>query len=188
MEVNCPQCGKTLALPSSRLVQDSCGHRKCRMCLLQDESECRMCLQQNLAENSIMKKSESSVIKYENNHAAVITCNKSVVRSVSEQSGHVNKHENDFQQVVRNTINKTDSSLQVKSNSKKESSGLKNGKMQVTGQKRTYQFITLPNHVLVLSENPLMYKCNICSKTFRTKSHVKYHIYCAGGNVFSIYL
>lgn len=39
----CPQCGKKLETPTVRLVQDSCGHRKCRVCLLEDETACKQC-------------------------------------------------------------------------------------------------------------------------------------------------
>lgn len=39
----CPQCKKTLDNSSKRLVQDACGHKKCRQCLLSDEEECKLC-------------------------------------------------------------------------------------------------------------------------------------------------
>lgn len=144
----CPQCNNSSNFPASRLVQDSCGHKKCRICLLQDESECKMCIQNKEAK-------EISVAKYENNHTAVITCNKFKITSDSE---NLNK-------TLTNNIQEDENNDGAKSN-----------------DKRSYNFISLPNYISVLTENPLVYKCNVCGKSFKTKSHIKYHSYCGGGN------
>lgn len=39
----CPQCGGQADSGPVRLVQDSCGHKKCRECLLSDETGCLLC-------------------------------------------------------------------------------------------------------------------------------------------------
>lgn len=39
----CPQCGGEADSGPVRLVQDSCGHKKCRECLLSDETGCLSC-------------------------------------------------------------------------------------------------------------------------------------------------
>lgn len=40
----CPQCCKSVNSSANRLVQDTCGHTKCRICLLQESSGCLLCL------------------------------------------------------------------------------------------------------------------------------------------------
>ncbi|XP_011304201.1 zinc finger protein 577 [Fopius arisanus] len=39
----CPNCGKQTSSPRCRLITDSCGHEKCRMCLLYEEEGCKTC-------------------------------------------------------------------------------------------------------------------------------------------------
>ncbi|KAF4528740.1 hypothetical protein B566_EDAN017021, partial [Ephemera danica] len=41
--LQCPQCGAVPNNTSARLVHDSCGHLKCRMCLLKEEDSCMTC-------------------------------------------------------------------------------------------------------------------------------------------------
>lgn len=66
---NCPQCKNVLNSSASRLVQDTCGHKKCRMCLLEDETRCLLCI----AEQNIQNPSKSSVSAADiDNHTAVI--------------------------------------------------------------------------------------------------------------------
>lgn len=40
---NCPQCKRVVTCAESRLIQDSCGHIKCRNCVLSDSTQCLMC-------------------------------------------------------------------------------------------------------------------------------------------------
>ncbi|KAF5299196.1 hypothetical protein FQA39_LY02369 [Lamprigera yunnana] len=139
MEKKCPQCNSLLESPLSRLVQDTCGHKKCRLCLLQDESECQICIK------SSTESTEKEDDFNSNNYAGVIACNKtSVVNNVSDES--------------------------IMENISKEGQ-----------QKRIYEAIVLPNHIAVVTANPPIYKCNVCEKFFKTKSHVKYHSFCGNG-------
>ncbi|XP_015109800.1 zinc finger protein 577 [Diachasma alloeum] len=43
MSMECPNCGKQTNFSDCRLIQDSCGHEKCRMCLLYEEEGCKTC-------------------------------------------------------------------------------------------------------------------------------------------------
>ncbi|XP_011143300.1 zinc finger protein 888 [Harpegnathos saltator] len=43
MSQECPNCGQLTNASYSRLVKDSCGHTKCRMCLLYEEHGCKTC-------------------------------------------------------------------------------------------------------------------------------------------------
>ncbi|CAG9765236.1 unnamed protein product [Ceutorhynchus assimilis] len=62
----CPQCQRFTSAPSNRLVQDTCGHKKCRTCMLEDIDNCKQCLTpNNTLENNIIT----------DNHTAVIHCN-----------------------------------------------------------------------------------------------------------------
>ncbi|XP_014203950.1 zinc finger and BTB domain-containing protein 49 [Copidosoma floridanum] len=39
----CPLCGQSVLQPNTRLIRDSCGHVKCRMCLLKEDNGCSIC-------------------------------------------------------------------------------------------------------------------------------------------------
>ncbi|KAK0173394.1 hypothetical protein PV328_006601 [Microctonus aethiopoides] len=43
MNEACPNCGQLTNSSSSRLINDNCGHQKCRMCLLYEENGCKTC-------------------------------------------------------------------------------------------------------------------------------------------------
>ncbi|XP_023346525.1 uncharacterized protein LOC111715435 [Eurytemora carolleeae] len=46
----CPGCGASAQSFSQRLIVDDCGHKKCRKCLLVEESSCSQCFIQNVPE------------------------------------------------------------------------------------------------------------------------------------------
>lgn len=141
-ETRCPQCQKPLSNSTCRLVQDACGHRKCRMCLLADEETCLQC--QPKEQNA-----QTSVIITKTNN-----CEANASKTQCDTD--------------RSEIKKRVESSVVKR------------KSDVNARKRNYQSIVIPSHVTTLKD-PVSYKCNVCSKVFLTKSHVKYHIYCKGG-------
>ena len=43
MSRTCPGCGQVSSSATDRLVVDSCGHVKCRKCLLVEDSQCGQC-------------------------------------------------------------------------------------------------------------------------------------------------
>lgn len=43
MSEECPNCGQLTNTSFSRLVKDSCGHTKCRICLVIEEHGCKIC-------------------------------------------------------------------------------------------------------------------------------------------------
>ncbi|XP_012219491.1 uncharacterized protein [Linepithema humile] len=43
MSEKCPNCGQLVNASFSRLVKDSCGHTKCRMCLVYEAHGCKIC-------------------------------------------------------------------------------------------------------------------------------------------------
>lgn len=63
---NCPQCKNVLDSSASRLVQDSCGHKKCRMCLLEDETRCLLCIAEQNPDKTNVSAADID------NHTAVI--------------------------------------------------------------------------------------------------------------------
>lgn len=157
-EVRCPQCEKPLTTATCRLVQDACGHKKCRMCLLQDEESCYQCKQQKDTQTSVItKKSSIDVL----NKCDSVTIPNHV--SIKGPSGEV-----PLKEVVE------------PSNSGVKSTVKTAKKAEMNAKKRSYQTIVIPNHISVLKD-PVSYKCNLCSKMFVTKSHIKYHVYCKGG-------
>lgn len=157
-ENHCPQCNKVLISSMCRLVQDTCGHRKCRLCLLQDEDACQQCNEKGNTQQLI----KESVIKYENTSANKRAADLSKLQDNTEQFPTENKF-----------IQPKDSEISTAV----KSSGYKNTEKT---KKRNYKTLIVPPHIHIL-KNPTSYRCNVCNKTFNTKSHVKYHFYCKEG-------
>ncbi|OXU26831.1 hypothetical protein TSAR_011932 [Trichomalopsis sarcophagae] len=53
--MECPSCGKPTINASTRLIIDTCGHTKCRLCLLQEESGCTICNSRNLEQTASLQ-------------------------------------------------------------------------------------------------------------------------------------
>lgn len=52
MTEECPNCRQLTNTSFSRLVKDSCGHTKCRMCLLYEEHGCKICQAERCAQST----------------------------------------------------------------------------------------------------------------------------------------
>ncbi|CAL7940240.1 unnamed protein product [Xylocopa violacea] len=51
MNKECPSCRQITNTARSRLVKDSCGHIKCRMCLMYEEQGCKICIDEHNIQN-----------------------------------------------------------------------------------------------------------------------------------------
>ncbi|XP_025828929.1 zinc finger protein 525-like, partial [Agrilus planipennis] len=170
-DIECPQCKKILKDSARRLVQDSCGHKKCRLCLLADEIGCPQCstdkcIGNNNSDSSINDIKLIKDLKIEKHQTTVITCNKFCVKNKTSNVGNslkTNKKEVEENAQTQNEIRNKDVLIQTQSN------------------KRKYDLFTLPSHITVIKNNGDQYKCNVCQKTFYTKYYVNNHKYCAEG-------
>lgn len=152
MDLTCPQCNNIIKDSSSRLVQDSCGHKKCRGCLLNDEHECKLCAVQSEEENNLSIDEKIQLQK-----------NLDELTLIAETS---DQNENDCIE-LRNVLYedlKPEVCLDTKTNI----------------LKRPYSTCLLPSHIN-LDEHTNKYTCTICSRSFVSKGYIKYHKYCVDG-------
>jgi len=165
-EVICPQCHKATLSPSNRLVQDNCGHVKCRACLLTDTEFCKQCLKSS---NNLQGSNGLPVQETTDNHTAVI-CNG------RNQSETLNEIHSDVSDSV------CDDAAQL-------TELLPNGSVEnenVTAEEKnstSKKVILIPAHI-VTKTDPVCYFCTLCKKSFTTKGHIKYHTYCNGGGFY----
>lgn len=193
----CLQCKKVSAGPTNRLVQDSCGHKKCRVCLLEDEEKCRQCEASSSGTNGevSIKENQNELETEENgdvpptevkefvinNHTAVIKLNgnvSTIAKAANKEDIKVNdgEHVVAVQETSHAEVGVADEKAAKTETKKTPIKSKKGGK-----KKRAYNAIDIPKHITIMSD-PLSYNCGICKKSFVTKAHVKYHIYCARGN------
>lgn len=169
VETSCPQCYRPSNDAASRLINDSCGHQKCRKCLLLDEEECKQCHDDK----------KSGVIILDKNHAGVITCNGTPKKTEVKPSIQTNGNETETNGKSEPIFAKP--MLKSKCTETKNKINFIKDPLSKKGPT-----IVLPKHITMI-QDPLQYKCNICKKQFSTKTHIKYHIYCTGGkfNIFT---
>lgn len=55
MSEKCPNCGQLVNASFSRLVKDSCGHTKCRICLMYEAHGCKICQAERNAQDFLGK-------------------------------------------------------------------------------------------------------------------------------------
>lgn len=60
MNEKCPNCGQLVNTSFSRLVKDSCGHTKCRMCLVYEAHGCKICQAERNTQDYLGKLSDFS--------------------------------------------------------------------------------------------------------------------------------
>lgn len=172
--MQCPQCKDFIEGSFKRIIKDSCGHEKCRVCLLQDVEYCRQCEENgNIYLDNKNVSSENKTLFVENNHRTVITCNK-VLNNV------IDKEDQDIKikgHILFNEDLKQSNEVDEQNN---EATPIKN-KSKSTLQKRRYTMITIPNHISIEGTPPI-FICNICKSKFKTKNHVRYHKFCLGEN------
>ncbi|XP_078042561.1 uncharacterized protein LOC144472957 [Augochlora pura] len=51
MNEECPSCNQITNTSCSRLIKDTCGHSKCRMCLIYEEQGCKACNNEHIVQN-----------------------------------------------------------------------------------------------------------------------------------------
>lgn len=172
----CQQCQKVPNVPYNRIIQDSCGHKKCRTCLLEDSELCKQCsasigqvkdndqteLSERNSNASELSSSQGGVIQVNGN---VTGYNKPDVNSVNGETHEVSENSEESRLTDIVTEQQKECDVQIK----------KNGRRQ-------YQFITIPAHISFNSDTSV-YHCRICDRKFITKRHVKYHSYCGGGEL-----
>ncbi|XP_050296636.1 zinc finger protein 624-like [Anthonomus grandis grandis] len=169
----CEQCLRPSLAPSNRLVQDTCGHQKCRACLLDDENSCKQCL----SYNSYHKVQEVSFLDLEgtpngNERSDSVSYCNGGAKLNNNGNDHIKAElfpPTDIEKKIENNyIEQVDQNIPAKE------------KTKIKEKKETKKnLLVIPPHITVQS-NPVNYHCTICQKSFITKSHVKYHQYCTG--------
>ncbi|XP_060523969.1 zinc finger and BTB domain-containing protein 49-like [Cylas formicarius] len=162
LENSCPQCKNLLHKPSNRLVQDSCGHKKCRSCLLEDEERCKQCIVTN----------GRKIDKLQFEHqTGVIQCNGRPHIKLATETGGAEDNDKAKEQKTDNICNGTDTG----NDSGNDKDVFKLPKKADTISKDS----DIPKHVNQRTD-PISFYCTICCKSFQTRAHVKYHKYCSG--------
>lgn len=106
--LNCPLCGQSTLQPKKRLIKDSCGHAKCRMCLLKEEDGCNIC------------KNEKSIIR-KLNFCTTIIYNFFYINSLSsDQSLPIKLLENSNNNFLCKIICKISNNLSLNTSIEKE--------------------------------------------------------------------
>ncbi|KAL1491942.1 hypothetical protein ABEB36_012459 [Hypothenemus hampei] len=171
----CPQCHNLSSKPSNRLVQDTCGHTKCRSCLLADDDYCQQCVS-SLESNQVdVNGSNDHVTSTEvtDNHTAVI-CNGNTQQVNHEQTNEI-YDETNLNGLVDLETNKT----VLEDNEESKTSGSVVTPVREENEPKKSGSIVIPVHIRI-QKDPVCYLCTICNKTFTTKGHIKYHQYCNG--------
>lgn len=99
MTTICPQCMKEVNESTNRLIQDTCGHKKCRICLLQDETSCKICDDRYSTESRVLikktEKSNTNDQKIQSKNELTQVCNNNKNNQNNDNKNETNIKENE---------------------------------------------------------------------------------------------
>ncbi|KYN08716.1 Zinc finger protein 12 [Cyphomyrmex costatus] len=91
----CPNCGQPTNTSFSRLVKDTCGHTKCRMCLLYEEHGCKICQTQHCVqreEEPHIANEEQSEIRISPSEAIVLPLELVINKDSKTKENHLDSN------------------------------------------------------------------------------------------------
>ncbi|XP_034247801.1 zinc finger protein 668-like [Thrips palmi] len=188
----CPQCDREADSSRLRLVQDSCGHKKCRECLLSDEAGCLLC------SSSYPPEPEPEYIELRPAGGVVLSA------SVSTDPNSNSETDAKWDDAVQSAVIRTEvsSASAVPDNVPKLPlcSGSSSGKNVVDGEsesaetpsempvvvnknveKRASPF-GLKDHITFTPGDPPTYFCKKCEKSYNNRKAARYHNYCGASD------
>ncbi|KAH0560900.1 zinc finger protein 43-like [Cotesia glomerata] len=206
MNEGCPNCGQLTNASCSRLIEDTCGHKKCRICLLYEEQGCKTCEKERLIPAIIDCQYDDKVPK-----------SPSIILDISDAKSTIiikRHHDEHYPDTICAPLDPPiphEQHEERKENLSEEinPSRLDNLEGLASSLKQDYVPDPLPldnlntnfskisdskpeedkvkqrrpdrSHIIVLSVDPEMYKCSICNKIFRNKKGKCYHDGCITG-------
>ncbi|EDW80901.2 uncharacterized protein Dwil_GK11775 [Drosophila willistoni] len=149
----CPRC-KCEASGQNRLVTDSCGHAKCRQCLLADVDDCLECKSAN--ESKVKEKNASQPPR-----PTTVTTDNHIIATT--QGYHCQRCKKDFRSRTQQYYHRFCGNEQLKKYSCQE--------CKRVFATRSHLKYHANNH-----NSQSLYKCNICSKQFKQQIILNRHL------------
>ncbi|KAI4499063.1 hypothetical protein M0802_005929 [Mischocyttarus mexicanus] len=186
MSAECPSCGEITNKSHLRLVTDSCGHTKCRICLLYEEQGCKIC-------NNILQTDES-IVEMRDNYMDTTDSKQNfhefTTININDEKNSIEIYipktepcdiNSDVQMHVNNDNVFNDDSNSIATEVNK--SELKSVELPSLEPPKDKKHVKSSNrsHISVIPGNPVKYKCNPCGKIFRNKKSRGYHDACISG-------
>lgn len=202
METNCPECGVEINTTNFRWVKESCGHGKCRRCLLTAENGCLQCQQSDEVEDDtkyeedLVQVQEENVDVQDTETVFIVASSKDKLKEdpsmipettesdvIYEQIGEVFDEE-DFYESEENQDEQQAGVAMV--DLERELLSLKarapRGTRKPSGSaKKQFSEDNLPLHINRVDSGSTwgkaQFSCDLCQKVI-SKNLVGYHIYC----------
>ncbi|XP_012347445.1 zinc finger protein 510-like [Apis florea] len=178
----CPNCRQIINTSRSRLVKDSCGHIKCRMCLIYEEQGCKICINEHSIENYEKKILNNVSISDKSNICNEILPLELVINKDSKlkannfepiSTDYINNYELYREDIINKTKEINKSSTDIKNSDTSNNLHISNIE---TNNALLNVYPHLSNNVVVKSSsnNKVTEICNVEIKTkFSTKEKLK---------------
>lgn len=200
METNCPECGVEINTTNFRWVKESCGHGKCRRCLLTAENGCLQCQQHEEVEGNT--KYEEDLVEVQEEATAdtetvfIVTDDKGKLKEDPEIIPETHDSDVIYEQIGE--VFEEDEFYESEENQEEQKQGVamvdlerelltmearsSRGSRKSSGQpKKQFSEDNLPLHITRVDSGSTwgkaQFSCDLCQKVI-TKNLVGYHIYC----------
>ncbi|KAK3928460.1 Zinc finger protein 14-like protein [Frankliniella fusca] len=172
----CPQCGREADSSRVRLVRDSCGHKKCRECLVSDEASCLLCssctpvyteLRSALGSQCGSIESALSWTPPDPSSdplALDIPASQDTV-TLCQQDAHPCSSPNTQDSIVPEDTDNQTGTVASKNVSVKKA-----------------PTFGLKEHIIFTPGNPPKYTCKNCDKSYNNRKAARYHNYCGASD------
>lgn len=179
---NCPQCNSIIDVSGNRIVVESCGHKKCRNCFLNEENGCAEC--QNTW-NTTPVIISSQIEESDTTDLTILTTNEQKSLDSNSDSG-------DLLQIDTDQDGKSDDEhfpapvldskkivilneviLKSPDNPQISSESLADNPNEQKNTGFVYPYLLVKR---IKGQN--IFHCTICEKEFKSKNNRRYHLYC----------
>ncbi|GAB0097747.1 hypothetical protein DMENIID0001_134130 [Sergentomyia squamirostris] len=181
MDKVCQYCQREVNTTTNRLIQEFCGHNKCRRCFIQEKNGCKEC-QEELEKSQASPRVSSAPCKMKTAWAKMVTAEgeleeenpPKVITPVAEENSEnseivmENEEKSLDSEAWQIDTDAEESGEQPPEENVKESQSQQEGEKKMTSKH--------PEHVKKLQDGS--FECLICQRQFSSRHQRMYHMYC----------
>ncbi|XP_059612188.1 zinc finger protein 391-like [Phlebotomus argentipes] len=168
----CEYCHREVNSSSNRLIQELCGHNKCRRCFIQEKDGCQICDEESRKSTQVSRVT-SAPCKMKTAWAQMMTANGEPEEGIVQEENGEKSMDSEALQI--------DTDLEETETPPDEDTQEENAESppvvaSVFREPKKRSKFVIPKHVKRIEEQ--RFECTICQRQFSSRQQCVYHSYC----------